>query len=251
MKTKMMIVVILLIVAVLNANKVVTTVSDPWPPFVFDNGVNDGLAVEIIREALKTQGYEIKHQNVPWNRALLGTKEGTYDLITSIWMSEERKQDYLYSVHFMTNTIKFIKLKDDPFDFENMGSLKGKRIGLISGYSYQEDFINAGNYQKDEVNDFITNIRKLLAGRIDLTVEDEIVARALIAEHLPSAYDKIEFVNKPLDEKKLFVVSGLKNPRHKELINAFNKGFQIIRENGTYDKILSKYGVDGYKYSLK
>ncbi len=232
----------------LYSNKTVTTVSDPWPPFVFDDGINDGIAVEIVREALKTQGYETKHENVPWARALAGTKEGVYDLITSIWMTEERKNDYLYSDHFMDNTIKFIKLKDDDFEFTNLSSLDGKRIGLIRGYSYESNFVNAGNYSKDEVNDFITNLNKLLVKRIDLTVEDEIVARSIISDKNPSAYDKIEFVSTPLDQKKLFVVAGLKNPRHKDLIDAFNKGLKIIIDNGTYYKILEKYGVYGYKY---
>lgn len=248
MKHLILAMILMLMSGLVYANKIVTTVSDPWPPFVFDDGLNDGIAVEIVREALKTQGYEIQHQNVPWARALHGTREGTYDLITSIWMSEERKNDYFYSKHFMNNTIRFIKLKDDDFEYKDLNSLKNKRIGLITGYSYEENFINSENYTKDTVNDFMTNINKLLAKRIDLTVEDEVVAKAILSDKMPSAYNRIEFVENPLDVKKLYVVSGLKNPRHKELIDAFNKGLDTIIANGTYHKILEKYGINNYKY---
>ncbi|MGL6056642.1 MAG: amino acid ABC transporter substrate-binding protein, partial [Vibrio metschnikovii] len=39
------------------------------------------------------------------------------------------------------------------------------------------------------------------------------------------------------------VTSGLANPNALEYIEAFNQGLEQIKANGTFDKILLKYGI--------
>ena len=102
--------------------------------------------------------------------------------------------------------------------------------------------MQASGFVREEASDFLTNIRKLLAGRIDMTLEDEMVARRLLAEGGGEYAEKIEFVAEPLVVKNLYVVCGLSNPRHREIIEAFNGGLRSIRADGTYDKIMFSYG---------
>lgn len=40
-----------------NVQKVVTAAADPWPPFVDPENPKEGLSMEIVKEAFKTQGY--------------------------------------------------------------------------------------------------------------------------------------------------------------------------------------------------
>ena len=180
---------------------------------------------------------------VPWKRAMEGVKSGSFDILPNAWMTEERKEFMRYSKPYTTNKIKFIKLAEDPFEYNGISSLDGKKIGVIRGYGYGNEFMEADNFEKEVASDFISNIKKLVGNRFDLTLEDEIVARIKIAKYDQSILDKIEFTENPLSSEDLYITCGFKNPQNKQIISAFNKGLKIIKENGTYDKIMEKYGI--------
>ena len=84
---------------------------------------------------------------------------------------------------------------------------------------------------------------ELVINRIDLTLEDQIVAQNLLAKTDPGLLDKIEFTKGSLSSNNLYVTVGLKNPRAKEFIAAFNKGLAEIKSNVTLKKLLESYGV--------
>jgi polar amino acid transport system substrate-binding protein len=224
--------------------KVLKSASDPWPPFIDPQNPTEGISLEIARAAYKTQGYKVEHAYQPWARAITHLKRGEIDIIVNTWMTDERKTFLMYSDTYTANEIKFIKLADDPFEFNGLDSLKGKRIGTVRGYGYGDKFSNSTSFTRQEVANLHINIKKLLAGRIDLTLEDEIVARVLIAQKDVHLLEKISFTNNALSKKNMYVTSGLANPHHKEYIEAFNKGLGIIKSNGTYNTIMQKYGID-------
>lgn len=226
-------------------DKTIVAAADPWPPFVDPAAPKEGLSLEIIRAAYATQGYTVEMNYVPWARAIDGVKKGKYDILPPTWITEERKTFLMYSEPYAVNNIKFIKNIDDPFEFEGIESLAGKKIGTVRGYGYGDDFLNATNFVREDVTDLMTNIKKLThsSRRIDLTLEDEIVARVTIGNENPNLLSKIAFTKNALSSNTLHVSSGLQNPRHKEIIDAFNKGLATIKENGTYAKIMENYGI--------
>lgn len=237
-----------LILTVLNCpaeEKTLVAAADPWPPFVDKNNPTDGLSLEIVRAAYATQGYTVKMEYVPWARAEQEVKEGKFDILPDTWMTEKRKAYLMYSEPYAFNKVKFIKVKGDPFEYNGLASLEGKTLGTVRGYGYGDEFLSATNFRRDEVVDIITNIKKLTADskRIDLTLEDEIVARSVISKESPDLLEKIEFTNNSLSENALHVTVGLAHPRHKEIIEAFNKGLAEIKANGTYAKTLANYGI--------
>ena len=109
---------------------------------------------------------------------------------------------------------------------------------------YGDAFTQSKVFVRENGKDLMTNIKKLLRNRVDLTLEDEIVARAAIAAEDPHALKQIEFVRKPLAVNPLYVTAGLQNPKAREIIGAFNKGLEVIKANGTYDRIFKKYGME-------
>ncbi len=86
-------------------------------------------------------------------------------------------------------------------------------------------------------------VEMLVKGRIDLTLENELVAKTRIQEQHPELLSKIAFVEKALSNNFVYVISSYKNPHHAEFIQAFNKGLQIILKNGTYHQILKSNGL--------
>ena len=221
----------------------ITAAGDPYPPYGDPNHPDGGLGMEIIRAAYKTQGHEVTMEYVPWARAETGVKNGTYDIVPFTWRTDARVKVLLFSSAFAVGSVRFIKRKDDPFEFQGMKSLNGKRIGTVLGYGYGDAFMQSTAFARENGKDLSTNIKKLLRNRIDLTLEDEIVARSSLSAKDPLLLDQIEFVKTPLSVNPLYVTAGLQNPRAQEIIGAFNKGLEIIKANGTYDSIFKKYGV--------
>jgi polar amino acid transport system substrate-binding protein len=242
----MLLVLVSLLLVTLSVSaddKTVVAAADPWPPFVDQNNPKDGLSLEIIRAAMQTQGYTVKMAYVPWARALAGVTDATYDILPDAWMTEERKATLSFSGPYTSNDILFIKKKGDPFEYKGLDSLKSKTVGVITGYGYGDAFMNSSLFKREGAGDLLTNIRKVVAGHIDLTLEDQIVAKSLISKADPSLLDQIEFTKNSLSTNALYIAVGLQNPRQKEIIAAFNKGLAIIKSNGTFEKLLESYGI--------
>ena len=221
----------------------INAAGDPWPPFLDPNHPQQGVAIELVREALATQGHQLNFSFVPWQRALDGVKEAEYDVLVSAWKTQERETFLEFNDAYLHNDIKFIKAKGTPFEYAGLDSLNGKTVGTVRGYGYGDAFEKASNFKRDEAANLMPSILKLIGGRIDLTLEDELVAKSLISKENPALLEQIEFVATPLSSNGLHVAAGLKNPKHAEIIAAFNKGLQTIKANGTFDEVLQRNGV--------
>jgi len=224
-------------------SRTITAAADPWPPFADPSAPKQGVALEIIRAAYRTQGYSVVMHFVPWGRAEAGATSGQYDLLIDVWLTEARKRRLLFSEPYAHNALKFIKRREDPFEFNGLESLAGKVIGTVRGYGYGDAFLESTRFRREEASDLVQNIRKLLASRIDLALEDEIVAKAILGQKEPGMLGRIAFTQNALSNNPLHVAAGLNNPRCRELVEAFNAGLQVIKNDRTYDRILADHGL--------
>lgn len=223
------------------ADKVITGTAEIYPPFATDANSSGGFAIEIVRSAFESQGYKLEVTYYPWARAMNEVTSGNYDVLINVWYTEERSNFLLYSDSYAENSVKFIKRKDDTFEYSSLDSLTGKKIGTIRKYGYGDDFLNATNFKKIEANSFIINLRKLITGRIDLTLEDELVARTIILNEAPSLIDEIKFTENELAQYNLYIAASLYNSNSGAVISIFNKGLKKIKSNGTLEKIYDSY----------
>ncbi|OOF19914.1 MULTISPECIES: transporter substrate-binding domain-containing protein [Salinivibrio] len=222
--------------------RTLTAAQDPWPPFVTTDASMPGISVELLTEAMKTQGYDVEFKIMPWARALDSVSKGTIDLLPATWYTEARTDFLHYSDSYLTNELTFIKRAGDSFQFSDLSGLQGKTIGIIRDYGYGDAFLASDSFDKPEANNLVTNLKKLLANRIDLTLEDRVVALSVMKEEGMDA-NAFAFTNKALSSKPLHVTSGKANPDGDLFINAYNKGLEAIKANGTFDKIVEKYGI--------
>lgn len=218
-----------------------TIAQDPWPPFVDEDAAGQGLSIEIVRAALEPKGYQIKMNFVPWARALNGVKNAQYDVLASAWFTQERSEYLAFSDDYLSNEIKFIMRSKDSFQYNGIDSLTGKNIGVVRGYGYGDEFLNATNFKRHETKDLVSNVKKLVAGRIDLTLEDELVAKSLLAKEAPEMLGKITFVTNPLSTKPMHIAVGKKNPKHQQIIQDFNQGLKEIKASGKFQELVNKY----------
>ncbi|WAH59217.1 transporter substrate-binding domain-containing protein [Pseudomonas silvicola] len=219
-------------------------VADAWPPFTDATMVNGGLATELVTTALARAGYASEFDQVPWARALLGIDEGRYDVLVNAWYSDERTRIGQFSGSYLQNRILFIKARGSPIGFSgNLDELHPYPIAIVRGYAYSGAFDSDGELQKVQVHNFPMAVRMLAAGRVQLTLEDELVARYYLGREIPRVRDAVEFLPVPLSLNHLHILVSLRNPDHAKIVAAFDKAIGQMQADGTYRRLLKQYGL--------
>ena len=144
-----------------------------WPPYARMEGESAvGISIDILREATERAGMAAMFLELPWNRCLEMVRGGELDAV----IDAAERSEYLQgptSFSYYTNTVW---VRDDfPADSLDFDALRGKTMGLIDGYKYQDslwsELRGAGMMIDYSVNDR-ANIRKLAFARVDAIIGD-------------------------------------------------------------------------------
>lgn len=218
-------------------------VGDAWAPYSDVALPGGGLATELVATALKRAGYTVDYAQVPWARALMGIEEGRYDVLVNAWFSDERTHIGQFSSAYMNNRIRLLKRKDRDISFETLDQLHARSIAVVRGYAYSTEFDSDSHLNKVPVPSFLTALRMLEAGRVDLAVEDEYAARFLLSREAASVRDSVEFLPSPLSENTLHILVSLKNPEHARIVNRFDHEIAAMKADGTYEALFKQHGL--------
>jgi polar amino acid transport system substrate-binding protein len=144
----------------------------------------------------------------------------------------------LCTYHNRFNYFKSHIKNDIPYT--QLEDLKGYTIGDVIGSHLEGDFTEAG-LTVDLAPTLEQGLKKLVSGRIDIWVAVGLTAYFLVETNFPERVDDLAFLEKPAGSGTVDV-SFFKAHREYEKMKAlYEKGLQIIRENGTYQEILERY----------
>ena len=207
------------------------------PPFMYgENGQAAGVYPALLREAFKRMKVELRIEPQPWKRALAGIDAGT-EGVGGIYKNAERIKKYDYSEKlFDEATYVYARA---PFAFTGVESLKGKRVGVLRGWSYGEDFdkaAKAGEILTEEVGGDAGNFEKLAAGRLDAVIAIKEAAAAVIAA---AGYGgKVTALDPPLAVSPTFLAFA-KSQGKTAMLEDFNVALAAMRQDGSFDRIVS------------
>lgn len=218
-------------------------VGDAWPPFTSQALPNNGLAVDLVDTALRRAGYTTEFVEVPWARVLRGMEQGDYDVTVAAWYSEDRTRYALFSEPYLVNRIRFMRRKGLPPIYTSLADLRPFSIAVVRGYSYSAEFDQDQTLTKVPVLEFGMGARMLAAGRVQLTLEDELVAQYHLNRDLREVRDSLEFLPLPLTESGLHILVRRSHPQHKQIVRDFNKAIIGMRADGTYQQIYQRHGL--------
>ncbi len=216
------------------------SISD-WPPYVETTAPHGGLAIDLVRTALDRIDYDIEIVDETWSRTLEGATLGVYDALAAAWYNDKRGAAFLFSKPYLTNQIKFIKRKGDPFQFRTMDDLKGRVVGIVKDYAYDDQFDTARGLTRFVNNHVLENLLLLLQGEVDVTLDDEMVLQYEIARYLSNSRNQFEILPKPFSTRGLCFAMNRQHPKAKEIIKAFDAEIAKMRTDGTYDRIVTKH----------
>lgn len=218
-------------------------VANAWPPFTGKELLENGLAVDLVSTALQRAGYPSEYIEVPWARVLRGLEQGDYDVIISAWYSEDRERYGLFSAPYLVNRIRLLRHNRTPVDFNELADLRPFSIAVVRGYSYGAAFDQDQTLTKVPVLDFGQGARMLAAGRVQLALEDELVAQYYLRRDLGKAGSALVFVPKPLQENGLHILVRRTHPQYREIVSGFNRAIIEMRADGTYQRIYERHGL--------
>ena len=212
-----------------------------WPPYIDKEQAGYGLATELVTTALSRAGYNTETTFEDWTSALEGTRIGVYDVIVAAWYSTAREELFDFSKPYLYNEIKFIKLKNKSFIYNDLSDLEGLLIGTVENYAYSPEFDNSYKLIRIPANTLIHNLTLLQQGQIDLTLDDEWVVLHQINKYMPTSLGQFEFLDKPLDVRGLHLIVSRNNKSHKQIINDFDRAIIDMKTDGSFDAIAKKY----------
>jgi polar amino acid transport system substrate-binding protein len=219
-------------------------VADAWPPFTDATMVNGGLATDLVTRALVRAGYATQFEQAPWARALQGVGEGRYDVLVNAWFSDDRTHLGQFSAPYLINRIRLLQRKGENLAFSgDLQTLHGQSVAVVRDYAYSPAFDADSNITKVPVHNFSMAVRMLAAGRVNLTLEDEYVARYYLQLESPKVRNAVEFMGQPLAENTLHILVSLKNPEHDKIVAGFDSAIASMKADGSYDRLMRDYGM--------
>lgn len=213
-----------------------------WPPYTDRALPEQGLSVDLIRTALGRAGYRVEYREVPWERALLGLKNGRYDMIND-WPAADRVSYSRSSRPFLTNRVRWVQRRDSHIRYDGIDSLIGLRIVLSRGYFYGSGLQTDARLIRGYAADFVQAARMLLAGRADLTLEDERTASFHFNRELAGARDELSFLPGEFNLLELSLVVRNDHPQQAAILAAFNREIAAMVEDGSYAAIFHRHGL--------
>jgi polar amino acid transport system substrate-binding protein len=163
---------------------------EPYAPYTFadDEGEATGADIDLIKAIADEIGCSIGLIELPWARIVKEVEQGTLDVSTSTSWTPEREQWALFSKPYRETEIAiYVRRGEIPrFALQELADVPAQqlRLGVIVDYYYGEALAEAASDPAfaawiDGAPDYTTNIRKLVSGRIDgFLVEDIAVMEA-------------------------------------------------------------------------
>ncbi|RUM51831.1 MAG: hypothetical protein DSY87_08300 [Methylococcus sp.] len=218
----------------------IRVVATKEPPYMGPGLPGQGLSATIVRTALERAGFAVVVAFERWPRAYEGAELGVYDVVGSIWRTERRAQDFLFSVPYLHHEIKFIKLKSSrDIQFDSLDDLDGLIVGTLKGYAYDNAFLRSRKFIRLPQNHLLQNLLKLAQGEIDLTLGEVLKIDYELNEFMKGSVGSMEILAKPLVSRTTHIAVSRSHPRHREIIDGFNQALSAMQEDGTYDGILT------------
>lgn len=221
--------------------KVVYMTSLNWPPYSGKGLPGNGANVVVARKAFAAVGYELRVVFLPWKRAVMTARtDPQFAGYMPEYYAERVEEDFYFSDRMGDGPLGIIEPKDKPVHWKTLDDLKKYRIGVVSGYVNTHDFdakVSQGVIKVDPVVDDKTNLKKVLAGRIDAAVMDPMVLQYLIKSdpELWGVGSKVQVNKRPLELKGLYLCFR-KGPYGKRMMELFNKGLKTFDWRKEQDK---------------
>jgi len=234
---------------------VITLVADPWCPYnCTPESDQPGFMIEMAQSAFQQAGHQVEYRQVNWARAIKEVERGDYTGL--IATSHANTPDFVFpESEQAVAQYCFFGLPQETWTYQGETSLPAVNIGVINEYAYGDeiDAYLEAHRQTERVqfmageNALFQNIRKLLADRIDVILQDPNVMHYTRRTAFPDNPPELKEVGCLSSIDLLYIGFSPNNPKSEEYAAILVKGIEELRQSGQLQEILNKYGVDDWR----
>lgn len=183
------------------ADRTVKITTLDYLPYISEKNPLDGYGGAIVRAAFEAVGYKVTFEFYPWARAKrIASTEG----YAGYWPAYDTDLDagFVPSIPTHANPSVAVSMKIAPVKLKTVADLRGRTVCIVTGYSYgteMDQMIKAKQFVVEESTDEKECIKKVIAGRADITINDEYtLAYAVghdpeVREMFPKLYVQADF----------------------------------------------------------
>jgi len=223
---------------------------EPYAIYTYEgaDGTLTGADIELMRALAEDIGCQIRFSKLPWARVLLELKNGQLDAATSASETPERAAyAYFSDVYRDAEMALYVRRGEaKSYKLDSLAAIPaaGIRVGVIAGYHYGVEFAQlmqqqAFAAQVDPALDYRTNINKLLGGRIDVYLVEDVGVMVAEAKAL-GVEGQIERHPLRLPGEPLHLMFSRQSVEQ-ETVQAVNAGLARMRAEGRLQAIMDKF----------
>jgi len=203
------------------------------------NGKIKGIAVEIIEEVNRRAGGDTLHLNlVPYKRAKSTVQKGGSVIISNMAKTPSIAANvvWLYKV-YEVNRFYVTRRNFPKLDHSQAKSLN--LVGVLRNSSLEHTLKNKGHTNISAVTDERTNLRMLMAGRIEAWYTSNMLLAGALSEEETISQADIKMGDILAPSVPIYAAASLDvSP---ELVEKWRSAFASMEKDGTLKKIKAKY----------
>ena len=217
-------------------NKLYIGTNAEFIPFEYREGDNIvGFDVDLINEIAKIIGKDIEFVDMAFDGLLPALQAKKIDvIIAGMTATEERKQFVNFSEPYYESkqTILVHSNNEDIYGFK---SLQGKNVGVVLGYTGDLIVSEMSNVNVQRYGATSEAVIALKSQKVDAVVLDSEPAKQYFDQN-----NDLKLVIS-LDEVSSEEYAIAMRKEDTELLAQVNEALQTIKDNGTYDALISKH----------
>ena len=220
------------------AGTIVVAMEGTWAPWTYHDESDElvGYDVEVAKKIAEKLGVTATFVEGEWDGLLAGLDGGRYDImVNGVGITEERQQSYDFSSPYAFNRTAVI-VRGDYEEIASMEDLSGKKTANTISSTYAEEAESFGATVTG-VDDLNQTIELLLSGRIDATLNAEVVFNDYQKAH-PEANIKIATFSDNVEQVAIPVRKGEDTAT---LLAAINQALAELSDEGVLTELSEKY----------
>lgn len=233
------------------AGDAVRLAADPWPPYnLAPDGQRLGSMVDVAVLAFAEAGLEVDYFVVGWTRAVAGTRDGLFD--GAVGASLVDGAGLVFPETTLAAVVQGLATRRaSDWSWRGPASLEGLVLGGVQDYDYGPQ-LNAyvaewgGDPRRVQLlhgSDALeANLRKLVAGRVDVVVDAAATLEWTIAS---LDFDSLLCVNARLERVTPCTIAFTPSERGRRLARLLDEGVAVLAADGRLDSLLGAYGLAG------
>lgn len=221
---------------------------DAWEPYQYIGvgNVVTGLDVEIVHAVAEEMGCTIAMHQATWVELLNALRSGEIDFVLGASLTEDRQQFAYFSDPYREERfILYVRRYEGSMSYQNITEFvkAGHKLGIVNEYYYGDEITQLytdDEYHAQFVGAIISemNMARLIDEEIDGFLEDSFVGASILRRKGLDQFIEPHGIN--LGSSEVYVMFS-QHSVSEEMVNAFNKGLQQIKADGSYQQIIQKY----------